>query len=126
MVEQLCVRVTNHNAFENPIVDAHDGVEYTFPQGRPVTIPLPAAEHIFGFKDGAADFIHVQRRFGWNVKGQSLEHAREWFNNLVVEPIVMRQFEIPPSVSEKDLEEAIQIATIREPPLDVGTRRVHE
>jgi hypothetical protein len=126
MVEQVCVRVTNHNTFEEPITDAHDGVAYTFAQGRPVSIPLTAAEHIFGFKDGAADFIHVQRRFGWNVKGQTLEHAREWFNNLMVERIVLRQFEIPPSVSEADLEQAIQIATVREPALDVGTRRVHD
>jgi hypothetical protein len=124
MVDQICARVTNMNDFDEPIVDHHDGIAYTFVTGRPVKIPLEAAEHIFGFKDGKADFLHTQRRWGWNVKGVNLEHAREWFANVLVEQIVLKQVEISPEVSEEVLTDAIAAATIREPL--PGLRRVHE
>jgi hypothetical protein len=126
MVDQICVKVTNYNDFDEPIVDHHDGVAYTFPTGKPVKIPLVAAEHIFGFHDGKADFLHVQRRWGWNVKNVNLERARDWFNNILVEPVAVKAVELPPGVTEEHLQEALAAVT-REPLPDAGIRReVHE
>jgi hypothetical protein len=114
------------NDFEEPIVDHHDGVKYTFETGRPVKIPLAAAEHIFGFQDGKASFVHTQRRWGWNVKDINLKNARDWFSNIIIESVVMKQFEASPDVSEQDFADALSLVTARELPPDIGIRRVHE
>lgn len=100
------------------MADMHDGVQYTFPRNQPITIPLAAAKHILGFDEasGRADFIHVQRRWGWNTP-ETTKHAQEWFNNILVEPVVLRQVEIPANLSEEDFNQALEHAQVHEPPV---------
>jgi hypothetical protein len=126
MADNICVKVTNHNEF--PIEDYYAGVLYKFPTGKPIKIPLEAAEHIFGFVDGHADYTHVQRRWGWNIKGVTLEDSMNKFNNILVETVMMKSVEISSDIDENRLEEALAMATRKEPMLDagLGSRRIHE
>lgn len=53
--------VTNRNDFFHE--DAFDGEVYRFPQGEKVTVPVIAAEHMFGF--GKTDKTETLVRLGW-------------------------------------------------------------
>jgi hypothetical protein len=118
--ESLAVRVTDMNLWpeQEPIKDCFNGVEYTFAYGRPIVIPLEAARHIFGFDSVTKkpNFNHVIQRWGWNRK-DTREHAREWFGNLLIEPVVLTQMELPPNISQEQLDEAIKMSEIKAPPL---------
>mgnify|MGYP001611055396 FL=1 len=53
--------VTNHNEFDHQ--DRFDGQDYFFPKGERVTIPVLAAEHMFGL--GRQDKTENLVRCGW-------------------------------------------------------------
>lgn len=53
--------VTNHNDFDHQ--DRFDGQDYFFPRGERVTIPILAAQHMFGL--GNADKTETLIRAGW-------------------------------------------------------------
>jgi hypothetical protein len=100
---RTAVNVLNSNDFT--IEDRYDGVLYTFAPGTALTIPVEAAKHILGFNEETrqADFLHVQRRWGWNVKdakNDTLSHAKEWFKNIIVRPVYFETVEIV-SMSER-------------------------
>lgn len=88
------VKITNNNPFE--IKDRYDNIPYAFPPGKPVSIPLGAARHIFGFhlESGEREvFDYMSRRFGWNKPGQD-EEARLYFSNMEIKPIAYRLVEV--------------------------------
>lgn len=53
--------ITNHNDFDHQ--DRFDGQDYFFPKGERITVPLIAAEHMFGF--GREDKTENLIRCGW-------------------------------------------------------------
>ncbi len=53
--------VTNHNVFDHQ--DRFDGQDYFFPKGERVTVPMIAAEHMFGL--GREDKTENLVRCGW-------------------------------------------------------------
>lgn len=53
--------VTNHNDFDHQ--DRYDGQDFFFPKGERVTIPIIAAEHMFGL--GREDKTENLVRCGW-------------------------------------------------------------
>ena len=57
--------VTNHNDFDYQ--DRFDGQDYFFPRGERVTIPVIAAEHMFGL--GRSDKTENLVRLGWANEG---------------------------------------------------------
>jgi hypothetical protein len=88
------VSVTNHNDF--PIEDGLNGVRYTFAPGKPVTIPVAAARHIFGWSPCDPYRVcleHVTERFGWNFTREGRAKARQWANGFVVKPLLVRTVE---------------------------------
>ncbi len=115
------VRVTNLIDGMALLQDGHDGVNYTFEHGRPLVIPIEAAKHMLGFsaETGRADFHYVSIRWGWNTM-EKFPKARGWFDQLLVEPVQLRQVELPPGVSEDTLDQAIQLAAASEPAISAG------
>lgn len=120
----ICVRVTN-NAIEEGISDTYAGIEYTFHYGKPIKIPLEAAQHILGYASGKINFDHVCKRWGWNVKGSTMEKARDWYEAMRAEPVKMRLIEMPSDMDEAAFEQAVQYARIKEPDPTMS-RSVHE
>lgn len=103
------VRVTNANDFV--IEDRFDGVPYRFEPKKPLSIPLDAAFHIFGWFPGAKPeevARHIQKRLGWNTPEMvhSSAHLR-YYQNIKIEPIVYRLVE----VEETDFEDEPPKAT---------------
>ena len=95
--------VLNNNNF--PLEEGYDDNLFTFAPAKALTIPVEAAKHILGFNEETrqADFLHVQRRWGWNVKdakNDTLSHAKEWFKNIIVRPVYFETVEIV-SMSER-------------------------
>lgn len=116
------VRVTNRNPFE--LVDHYDNRPYRFPAGQPMTIPLDAAAHIFGFTATAteeATRLHCIKRFGFNrpevlaVQGHDL-----FWENLEIAPVVMRMIEVEEGTDE-GLEDD-RPTRLEVPPLDLSDR----
>jgi hypothetical protein len=62
------IRVTNGNDF--PITDMYDGVPYLFAPGKPISIPVAAAQHFFAWPtdDPKLFSMWVSKRHGWNTK----------------------------------------------------------
>jgi hypothetical protein len=58
------VYVTNKNDFVHQ--DRYDSVDYVFPPGEPVVVPLDAATHMFGM--GLADKSEILLRLGWATR----------------------------------------------------------
>ncbi len=94
------VMVVNHNDF--PISDRFDGVPYIFEQDKPLSIPIDAANHIFGWYPGVDQEIvrrHVQKRLGWNTPDMVKEGAHNrFFNKIELRPISYRM--VPIEVDE--------------------------
>lgn len=86
------VKVVNRNDF--PICDRFDGVPYTFEQNHPVSVPIDAANHIFGWFPGVDPEIvkrHCQKRFGWNTPEMVKENQHNrFFGNIQITPILYR------------------------------------
>ena len=59
--------VTNGNTFDHQ--DRYDGQDFFFPKGERVTIPIIAAQHMFGL--GNADKTETLIRLGWNMEGDA-------------------------------------------------------
>ena len=57
--------VKNANDFDHQ--DRFDGQDFFFPRGERVTIPILAAQHMFGL--GLADKTETLIRLGWNMEG---------------------------------------------------------
>lgn len=86
------VKIVNRNDF--PISDRFDGVPYVFESNHPVSVPIDAANHIFGWFPGVDPEIvkrHVQKRFGWNTPAMVAEgqHNR-FFGAIEITPILYR------------------------------------
>ena len=62
------IRVTNGNPF--PITDMFDGVPYVFHPGKPLSIPVAAAQHFFAWPsdDPKVTGLWISKRLGWNTK----------------------------------------------------------
>ena len=78
--------VTNTNDFDHQ--DRFDGQDFFFPKGERVTIPVIAAEHMFGL--GRADKTENLIRCGWGngpqgVKYLANEHRVQGRGDLVEE-----------------------------------------
>lgn len=90
------VKVINRNDF--PITDRFDGVPYVFPPNTPVSIPIDAAHHIFGWHQGVDMMLvqrHVQKRLGWNTPDMEKDgRASRFFENLEIAPILYRMVEV--------------------------------
>ena len=88
----LHVRVINHNDFV--ISDMYDSVPYVFAPHAPVSIPVDAAAHIFGWWencDPAAMKRYVQKRFGWNTPDmQKSNQHEEFFKKIDIKPMLYR------------------------------------
>jgi hypothetical protein len=86
------VKVVNRNDFM--ITDMFDGVPYTFEPGKAMSVPIDAANHIFGWYPGVppADLKrHVQKRMGWNTPEMEKNgQHNKFFSNLEITPIVYR------------------------------------
>jgi hypothetical protein len=97
----LHVRVINKNDF--PITDMYDSVPYTFVPNMPVTIPVDAAAHIFGWWEGCDPAVmkrHCQKRFGWNTpEMQSANQHEEFYKRLELKPMLYRL--VPMQVAEE-------------------------
>jgi hypothetical protein len=103
------VKVINRNDFL--IRDMFDGVAYDFHPNRPVSIPIDAANHIFGWwppfndDEGHRHEVepemmkrHIMKRLGWNTPAMQQDGRSELFyKNLVVQPIFYRM--VPVEVS---------------------------
>lgn len=86
------VKIVNRNDFE--IADRFDGVPYVFAPNHPVSVPIDAANHIFGYFPGVEKEIvrrHCQKRFGWNTPSmvQEGQHNR-FFDAIEITPIMYR------------------------------------
>ena len=86
------VKVVNRNDF--PISDRFDSVPYVFETNRPQSVPIDAANHIFGWFPGVDPAVvrkHVQKRFGWNTPSMEMDgRAARFYDNLEITPIVYR------------------------------------
>lgn len=107
----LHVRVINRNDF--PLHDMYDSVPYNFLPGQPISIPVDAAAHIFGWWEGvdpAQQRRYVQRRFGWNTPAmQTSGQHDKFFENLDIKPMLYRL--VPVQVQEFDAGEAEALDT---------------
>jgi hypothetical protein len=56
--------VVNKNSFDHQ--DRYDGEDFFFPQGERVTIPIVAAQHMFGL--GMQDKTETLIRLGWALE----------------------------------------------------------
>jgi hypothetical protein len=94
------VKIVNRNDFV--ITDRFDGVPYVFEPNRPVSVPIDAANHIFGWYPGADPALvkrHVQKRFGWNTPAmESSGQNNRFFGNIEITPILYRM--VPVEVDE--------------------------
>jgi uncharacterized membrane protein len=104
------VRVTNKN--KETFSDQHAGVTYDFEPGETVSLPLEAAQHIFGYKVHGADpktmFDHVSKRWGWNTP----ENVRTRYKDITP---IWSKFEFTP-VAVKYVETAmIDTSALAEP-----------
>jgi hypothetical protein len=100
--EIMAIRVINNNDFV--IADRFDGVPYVFEKGgAPLSIPVDAAFHIFGWHreaDPAAMKNHVLKRFGWNTPRMIEEGRGELFYDAIqLQPIMYRM--VPIEVDSK-------------------------
>jgi len=94
------VKVVNRNTFT--VMDRFDGVPYVFPENKAVSVPIEAANHIFGWYPGVNREEmrrHVQRRMGWNTPEmvKSNQHDK-FFDAIDIAPITYRM--IPIEVDE--------------------------
>lgn len=98
----LHVRVMNRNDF--PINDMYDSVPYVFEPNLPISIPVDAAAHIFGWYEGVDPQQmrrYCQRRFGWNTPAmQASNQNNDWFDKLDIKPMLYRL--VPMQVSDED------------------------
>ena len=107
------VKVKNNNTFA--IADRYDGVPYIFGAGKTETIPLDAAQHIFGFRedgDTEAMYHYMVQRHGWNTYKVPEETARANVGNIVMTKVSARLVMEPPQgVAETDAasDEAIPV-----------------
>jgi hypothetical protein len=103
------VRVTNRNTFS--IDDMFDGTKFLFEPSRPITIPVDAAHHIFGWfapftdseghrhePDPTEMRRHTMRRFGWNTPAMEKVGDIYW-QHIDIKPIVYRMV---PVAAEED------------------------
>ena len=67
------VVVTNET--DKVIKGRYAGKDYVFPVGQAITLPINAAQHIFGFK--LADKTGALTRLGWMVNSEQIETAME-------------------------------------------------
>lgn len=100
------VKVINRNDFT--ITDRFDGVPYVFEQNRPLSVPIDAANHIFGWHPGVDPAVvrrHVQKRMGWNTPAMetSGQHNR-FFEALEITPIMYRMVPIEVDENGESLE----------------------
>lgn len=104
MTEQkrfINVRVTNKNP--ESYSDSCNGIHYTFTGGsKTVSIPLEAAQHIFGYdvkrSDEKAMFDHVCKRWGWNTPDnvkEGFKKIQAIWANLTFTPVAVRMTEVP-------------------------------
>ena len=99
------VKVLNRNDF--PIVDRFDGIIYTFLPNKALSIPVDAANHIFGWHDQVARSDlnrHVQKRMGWNTPDMVKTSQHERFANAIdITPIIYRMVpvEVDPDAPPK-------------------------
>ncbi len=96
-------KILNRNDFT--ISDRFDGVPYVFETNHPVSVPIDAANHIFGWFPGVDKEIvkrHVQKRFGWNTPDMVKEgqHNR-FFGQIEITPIMYRM--VPVEVDDEGL-----------------------
>lgn len=116
------VRVINRNTFA--ISDMFDGTEYFFEPNAPVSIPIDAAHHIFGWYPKWTDDDghehapqpeemrrHVQKRFGWNTPAYAGGQGDIFYDLLTIQPIVYRM--VP--VNAEDAEEEAQTSMPQTP-----------
>lgn len=73
------VFVCNNN--EETFQGRFDGVDYAFPKGKTVSIPLSAATHLFGY--GQPDKKHALARWGILKVSSDLPKAMEWLGKFV-------------------------------------------
>jgi hypothetical protein len=94
------VKVVNRNDF--PISDRFDGVPYTFPENVPISLPIDAANHIFGWfpsVDLSNVERHVKKRMGWNTPEMVADgRADSFYKKIEITPILYRM--VPVEVDE--------------------------
>lgn len=85
--------VTNQNDFDHQ--DRFDGQDFFFPKGERVTVPLIAAEHMFGL--GMADKTETLIRAGWGNDPQGVQKlaAFVFTKGIMVEEPVESAPELP-------------------------------
>jgi hypothetical protein len=95
------VKIVNRNDFN--ISDRFDGVPYVFESNRPISLPIDAANHIFGWFPGADPVAvrrHMQKRFGWNTPDMVREGQNERFVDAIeITPILYRM--VPVEIDEE-------------------------
>lgn len=106
------VKVTNGNEFT--IKERYDSVDYLFPPGKPVRVPLAVASHCFGYRpwytddrvaqtDGFEDAADANwqsmrnycvKRQGWNTERLVKDGLDEkYFSNIEIESVVLHLVE---------------------------------
>lgn len=102
------VKIVNRNDF--PISDRFDGVPYVFETNHPVSVPIDAANHIFGWFPGVEKEVvrrHCQKRFGWNTPSmvQEGQHNR-FFDAIEITAILYRMVavEVDDQVDDQEAE----------------------
>ncbi len=95
------VKVVNRNDFV--IADRFDGVPYVFHTNQPLSVPIDAANHIFGWYPGVDPAIvrrHVQKRMGWNTPDMEKSgQNNRFFDAIEIVPIMYRM--VPIEVDEE-------------------------
>jgi hypothetical protein len=96
----LNVKVVNRNDF--PILDRFDNVPYVFSPNMPVSIPIDAAHHIFGWDDQISKealLTHIQKRMGWNTPEMVKNGQHTKFSSSIeITPIIYKM--VPVEVDE--------------------------
>ena len=110
----MTVIVTNHNEFE--FSGRYNGVDYFFPIGKSVEIPLVAAGHIFGYGKVEQERLSALARNGWKKDG---ENGKEILANFVFGEDSVRNSEPVGKVQEevKHSENKLEIPCFLEKPI---------
>jgi hypothetical protein len=73
----MFLTVTNNGG--DDFASKYDGILYEFPKGKTITVPMAAAQHIFGI--GQADKASILSKHGWLNHSSGLQAAMAKLNS---------------------------------------------